>query len=187
MKHHRTAIFSGVAALASFVGVGMGTSAGAATTHNSATHGASTTTTTTLIRLERVGKQATLHAAIGTVNGKSEAILVTAKGLPLYYYRADTAKRSFVSGELARLWPPLLSARPTGTGTGGKLAALKVANGHQVTYNGHFLYTFIDDSPGHVTGQGVSSFFVATPRLKTIGSGSKAPVTAPSSGGGYGY
>jgi hypothetical protein len=58
-----------------------------------------------------------------------------------------------------------------------------------VTYKGHFLYTFIEDSAGHVTGQGVSNFSVATPRLKALGSTakvtSKAP--APSSSSGYGY
>ena len=50
------------------------------------------------------------------------------------------------------------------------MASLKQADGRQVTYNGHFLYTFVDDSPGHVTGQGVSDFFVATPNMRAIGS-----------------
>jgi predicted lipoprotein with Yx(FWY)xxD motif len=184
------AIFSGAAAVTSFigVGVGVGAAADAAPSHASPTQGASTAPTLKpVIRLQAVAKPATLHAAMGTVNGKSETILVNAKGLPLYYYQADTAKKSFVSGELARLWPPLLSAKPTGTGTKGKLTALKVASGHQVTYNGHFLYSFIDDAPGHVTGQGVSNFFVATPHIKTIGSTSKVATPAPSSGGGYGY
>jgi hypothetical protein len=39
------------------------------------------------------------------------------------------------------------------------------SSGQQVTYNGHFLYTFVQDSPGHVTGQGVQNFFVATPGI----------------------
>jgi predicted lipoprotein with Yx(FWY)xxD motif len=190
MKHHRTAIFSGAAAVTSFIGVGIGIGAAAeaAPSQASPTQGAlSAPTMKTVIRLQSVAKPATLHAAVGTVNGKSETILVNAKGLPLYYYQADTAKKSFVSGELARLWPPLISAKPTATGTQGKLPALKAASGHQVTYNGHFLYTFIDDSPRHVTGQGVSNFFVATPHIKTIGSSSKVKTPAPSSGGRYGY
>jgi predicted lipoprotein with Yx(FWY)xxD motif len=135
-----------------------------------------------------VRKPATVHAAIATVNGKAEAILANTKGLPLYYYQADTAKKSFVSGELARLWPPLLSTKLTVTGTQGKLTTLKVATGHQVSYNGHFLYTFVDDSPGHGTGEGVSNFFVATPRSKTMGSAAKKVASpAPSARGGYGY
>jgi predicted lipoprotein with Yx(FWY)xxD motif len=190
MKHHRTAIFSGAAAVTSFIGVGIGTAADAAPSHASPMQSAlAPATVKTLIRLQTVVKPATLHTAVATVNGRTEAILANAKGLPLYYYQADTAKKSFVSGELARLWPPLLSTKPTSTGTQGKLTALKVASGHQVTYNGHFLYTFIDDSPGHVSGQGVSNFFVVTPHIKAIGSATtKVATPAPSSrGGGYGY
>jgi predicted lipoprotein with Yx(FWY)xxD motif len=188
MSYRRTALFGGAAAVTSFMGIGVGTAADAAPTHTSPVHGASPAATMkTLIRLQGVAKPATLHAARGTVNGKTETILVTAKGLPLYYYRADTAKTSFVAGELARLWPPLISAKPTATGTQGKLTALKVASGHQVTYNGHFLYTFVSDSPGHVTGEGVSDFSVVTPHIKSIGSTSKVAVPPHSSGGGYSY
>jgi predicted lipoprotein with Yx(FWY)xxD motif len=120
------------------------------------------------------------------VNGKAQSILVNAKGLPLYYFQGDTAKQSKVSGVLLRLWPALVSAHPVGTGTPGKLTALQSANGHQVTYNGRFLYTFVDDTPGHVTGQGVSGFFVATPHLKSI-SGTTTAAASSSGSHGYGY
>jgi predicted lipoprotein with Yx(FWY)xxD motif len=183
MKHHRTALFGAAAATTSFIGVGIGAAAQAAPPRTTS----SAATMKTVIRLQSVAKPATLHTARGTVNGTTESILVNAKGLPLYYYQGDTAKKSFVSGELAQLWPPLLSAKPTATGTQGKLTALKVASGHQVTYNGHFLYTFVDDSPGHATGQGVSNFFVATPNVKTIGHVLKAATPAPTSGVGYSY
>jgi predicted lipoprotein with Yx(FWY)xxD motif len=196
MQRHHAAIFSGAIALTSFLAVGAGaaagTAAGAVGAYGSPAVHASTSTTKPVVRLQGVAKTPTVHTATSTVNGKTETILVDAQGLPLYYYPADTAKKSLVSGELARLWPPLLSAKPTASGTQGKLAALKVAAGHQVTYNGHFLYTFIEDSAGHVTGQGVSNFSVATPRLKAISSATKVASAAPassSSGGsnGYGY
>jgi predicted lipoprotein with Yx(FWY)xxD motif len=188
MSYRRPTIFGGAAAVASLIGVGMDSAAQAAPPQASPMRAASAAPTMkTLIRLQAVAKPTTLHAAIGTVNGKTETILVNAKGLPLYYYGSDTAKKSLVNGELARLWPPLLSAKPTGTGATGKLTALKVASGHQVTYNGHFLYTFIDDSPGHVTGQGVSNFFVATPHVKLLGSAPKPTTPVVSSGGGYSY
>jgi predicted lipoprotein with Yx(FWY)xxD motif len=193
MKNHRKAIFGGAIALTSFFAVG----AGAAASTASAATGAygspavhpSTSTIKPVIRLQGVTKTATVQTTTTTVNGKTETILVDAQGLPLYYYPAATAKKSRVSGELARLWPPLLSAHPTASGTLGKLTALKVAAGRQVTYKGHFLYTFIEDSAGHVTGQGVSNFSVATPRLKAISSAAKNTSAAPlpSSGGGYGY
>jgi len=193
MQRHHTAILSGAIALTSFLAVGAGaaagTAAGATGAYGSPAVHASTSTVKPVVRLQGVAKTPTVHTATSTVNGKTETILVDAQGLPLYYYPADTAKKSLVSGELARLWPPLLSAHPTASGTQGKLTALKVAAGHQVTYKGHFLYTFIEDSAGHVTGQGVSNFSVATPQLKAISSATKVTSAAPasSSGGSYSY
>jgi predicted lipoprotein with Yx(FWY)xxD motif len=191
MQNHSKAIFGGAIAVTSFFAVGAGavvSTAGAAGAYGSPAVHASPSTMKPVIRLQ-AAKTPTVHTATATVNGKTETILVDAAGLPLYYYPSDTAKKSRVSGELARLWPPLLSAHPTATGTGGKLTALKVAAGQQVNYKGHFLYTFVEDSAGHVTGQGVSNFSVATPSLKAISSTAKVTTTAPasSSRGGYGY
>src|SRR5689334_22070748 len=56
---------------------------------------------------------ATVRTAQATVGGTSETILVNAHGLPLYFYRPDTATRSLVTCGLAQLWPPLTSAVPT--------------------------------------------------------------------------
>ena len=119
----------------------------------------------------------------------TETILVNAHGLPLYFYRPDTATRSFVTGSLASLWPPLTSAAPTATGANGRLTVLNDVNGHQVTYNGHPLYTFADDHAGQVTGQGIQNFFVATPSLTPLSPSSAPAGTAPAapSGGGLGY
>jgi predicted lipoprotein with Yx(FWY)xxD motif len=137
---------------------------------------------------------ATVRTAQSTVGSKTETILVTSQGLPLYYYQNDTAAKSAVTGGLAALWPPLTSASPAATGLTGKLTALMDAHGDQVAYNGHLLYTFADDQAGQVTGQGVEGFFVATPGLtpiagsSTAGSSTTAGTTpAASSGNGYGY
>jgi predicted lipoprotein with Yx(FWY)xxD motif len=137
-------------------------------------------------------KMAVVRTAQATVGGKTETILVNTQGLPLYIYRPDTASMSFVSGGLARLWPPLISATApvvAGPGVAGKVGALRDVNGQQVTYNGHPLYTFIDDHAGHVTGQGVQNFFVATPGITSIGAagGSAAPAGPPAPAGGFGY
>ena len=180
MGHRRNAIFSGAVALSSFLALGAGAAAGAATTHTSSAGSLARVVNTT---------KPTLHTTKTQVGAMNETILVNAKGQPLYYYQADTAKKSQVSGVLAQLWPALVSAKPTASGLKGKVASSKQADGRQVTYNGHFLYTFVDDSPGHVTGQGVSDFFVATPNIRTIGSATTvkaapAPVT-PSRGYGY--
>ena len=179
MNHRRSAIFSGAVALSSLIALGAESAASAATRPSSLGSVARVAHTT----------QPTLHTTKTRVGAKSETILVNAKDQPLYYYVADTAKKSQVHGVLATLWPALVSAKPTASGVKGKVVSLKEANGQQVAYNGHFLYTFVDDSPGHVTGQGVSNFFVATPNIHTIGSvatvkAAPAPA-APSRGYGY--
>jgi predicted lipoprotein with Yx(FWY)xxD motif len=129
---------------------------------------------------------ATVRTAPANVAGTSETILVNAHGLPLYFYRPDTAAKSFVTGSLARVWPPLTSATPTAAGANGKLSVLNDVNGHQVTYNGHPLYTFAGDHAGQVTGQGVQNFFVATPGLTPLTSSAGTAPAAPA-GGGLGY
>ena len=130
---------------------------------------------------------ATVRTVQATVGGKTETVLVNSQGLPLYSYRFDTAAKSVVTGGLAALWPPLTSASPAATGLTGKLTAVMDIHGNQVAYNGHLLYTFADDQPGQVTGQGVQGFFLATPGLAAV-TGSQAPAapTAPS-GNPYGY
>jgi predicted lipoprotein with Yx(FWY)xxD motif len=136
---------------------------------------------------------ATVSTAQATVNGKTETILVDAQGLPLYYYQPDTATQSSVTGQLAVAWPPLTSSAPTVAGVSGKLTAVTDAHGSQVAYNGHLLYTFVSDSPGNVTGQGVQNFFVVTPGIAPL-AGTSAGTTAPAASapaspatGGYGY
>jgi predicted lipoprotein with Yx(FWY)xxD motif len=172
MARHRAtiAIIAGTVAL-SALGVG---SAAAAPQNGAAAHSAAV-------------KVATLHTATAKVNGRSETVLVNARGLPLYYYQLDTAKKSSVTGGLAQLWPPLLAARPTEIGATGRLTVVKDESGHQVAYNGHFLYTFVDDSPGHVNGKGVQDFFVAVPGLKAIGSAAAPQALTATTPGSYRY
>jgi predicted lipoprotein with Yx(FWY)xxD motif len=132
---------------------------------------------------------ATVRTVQATVGGKTETVLVNNQGLPLYYYVSDTAAKSVVTGGLAALWPPLTSASPGATGLTGKVTAVMDIHGNQVAYNGHLLYTFADDQPGQVSGQGVQGFFVATPGLTAITGSQTATGTAPAapSGNPYGY
>jgi predicted lipoprotein with Yx(FWY)xxD motif len=133
------------------------------------THSAQTTATPA-VQTDMAGTagSATINVASATVagqSGQSEQILVDAHGLPLYTYNLDTAKQSRVDVGLAQLWPPLVSNSPTENGANGKLGVISDSYGRQVEYNGHFLYTFVKDTPGQVTGQGVAGFSVATPNL----------------------
>jgi predicted lipoprotein with Yx(FWY)xxD motif len=177
MKHPRIIIAGvGLAALAAAGGITAAAASGSTST--TATSAASTNPAA-----------ATVRTASVTVDGKTETILINRQGLPLYIYRPDTATRSFVTGGLAQLWPPLTSPAVAGAGVTGKVAVLKDVNGQQVTYNGHPLYTFADDHADQVTGQGVQDFFVATPGIAsiTMSAGSTAPSTPAAPSGGYGY
>lgn len=180
MYHRRIALFSGAAALSSFVALGVGASTAPA-------GAASRPQTGNGIHLTGARLATTIRTEPVVVGTKVETVLVNSKGLPLYYFRADTPTKSKVSGGLASLWPPVVAAKPTATGVQGKVVALKQAAGPQVSYKGHFLYTFIDDSPGHVTGQGVSNFFVVTPKIGTLGKTAAVSPTTPSTSNGYGY
>jgi len=121
------------------------------------------------------GADFTVNVASATVGGKSQQILVDAKGMSLYYLTSDTLTSSACTGGCAGAWPPLLSASaPTAPASvKGKLAVVKTANGSQVSYNGHLLYRFGDDSkPGDVQGEGLHGpqngvWHVATPDLKS--------------------
>jgi predicted lipoprotein with Yx(FWY)xxD motif len=180
MHSRRSAMFGGVVALSSFFALGAGAARAATPSASPAGRPLAEIVNTS---------QATVRSTTAQVGAKTEAILVNAKGLPLYYYQADTARKSQVGGVLARLWPALVSAKPTAVGIKGKVVSLKQTDGSQVTYNGHFLYTFVDDSPGHVTGQGVSNFFVATPNIGVL-RGATTVKTVPSPvtpSRGYGY
>ena len=186
MRHPKIIIASISLAAAALIGGGI-TAAAATTSHASGQPGASQ------------HAAATVRTTQSTFGGKTETILVTSQGLPLYYYLNDTAAKSAVTGELAAVWPPLTSASPAATGLTGKLAVVMDAHGDQVAYNGHLLYTFVGDRAGQVTGQGVERFFVATPGLTPIAGSSTAGSstagssttagTAPAapSGSGYGY
>ena len=174
MRHPKLIIAGiGLAAVAAAGGVTAAAAAAGGTSASSATTGHSATA-------------ATVHTASATVDGKTETILVNSGGLPLYFYRADTAAKSFVTGGVASLWPALTSAAPTAAGATGKLTVVNDTHGHQVAYNGHMLYTFTSDEPGQVTGQGVQNFFVATPGLTSIASSPAHAGTAPAAHG-YGW
>jgi predicted lipoprotein with Yx(FWY)xxD motif len=177
MRHPRIIIASLSLAAAAALGGGI-TAAAATTSHTSSTSPPASQPAAATIR--------TTQASVGS---KTETILVNSQGLPLYYYLPDTAAQSNVTGGLASLWPPLTSASPTATGITSQLTVVKDTHGDQVAYHGHLLYTFADDHPGQVTGQGVEDFFVATPALTTT-AGTPAPAsTAPAApaGSGYGY
>jgi len=98
-------------------------------------------------------KQVQVHAQLVTV-------LTTFNGTTLYERTSDPAPGSDCSGQCAHMWPPLLSngAVVSTAAIGGFLTVHMTANGKQVEYNGHPLYTYSGDTaPGQTNGQGVGN------------------------------
>ncbi len=143
---------------------GSGGSTPTATT-SSATPTATTSSATPTATTGSSG--ALIHTATATIKGTSETILTNAQGMTLYYRTSDTAT-SVCSGGCASAWPPLLangSSTPTSSATlPGTLSVITDANGSQVTYNGHPLYTFSGDlAAGQTNGEGVAGIWFVVP------------------------
>jgi len=113
---------------------------------------------------------ALIHTASMKVGDKTETVLKNKAGLTLYYFAPDTATTIACSGGCATTWPPLLAdtGAPTSDATlPGRLSVTDGANGKQVLYNGHPLYTYSKDADaGDAYGQGIGGkWFVATTDL----------------------
>jgi predicted lipoprotein with Yx(FWY)xxD motif len=107
----------------------------------------------------RAAKSSTVEVR-GTRLGK---ILVNSQGRTLYLFKKDSGRKSACTGACATFWPPLrASGKPTaGRGvSASKLGTIRRSDGKpQVTYNGHPLYTFQQDTKaGQTNGQGVTAF-----------------------------
>lgn len=108
-------------------------------------------------------------------------ILVDSRGRTLYLFERDGRGRSACTGACAAYWPPLLiRARPT-AGQHAKQSLLGVIHRsdgtRQVTYAGHPLYRFVQDTRrGETTGQGLDQFgaewYVLAPAGSKIEKGS---------------
>lgn len=130
-----------------------------------------------------------VSTASATVNGKSVTILTDSKGMTLYYFTKDTPTSSACTGSCAQNWPPLLfsgSGTPTSSTTlPGTLSVVNTANGQQVAYQGHLLYTFAGDTAaGQTNGEGkFGLWFVATTDLAPAGGGSGGATPTPTKSG----
>lgn len=137
-------------------------------------------------------------ATKGTVTTHSSrygTILTNAAGRTLYMLTADTSTASSCTGACAGVWPPLVvTGSPTAASgvTAGLLSTITRADGsHQVTYDGHPLYTYAPDTAaGQVTGEGIKSFggtwYVMSPAGQPVTSASSSAGT-PTTSGGYSY
>ena len=140
MKHARTSLLFAVSlALALLIAA-----CGSSTTSGSGggPYGGGSTSKSTPTSSTGSSSAVTLKTATLTVGGKSMVVLTNAQGMTLYYRTSDTPT-SVCSGGCASAWPPVLSQTTPSVSAKlpGTLSLLKDANGSQVTYNGHPLYT----------------------------------------------
>ena len=129
-------------------------------------------------------------ATIGVSNESLGKILVNSQGRTVYLFSRDSGTTSECSGACAVNWPPLrVTGKPTiGSGaTASLIGTTTRSNGaKQVTYNGHPLYLFKEDTKsGDTNGEGITAFGGSWYALSP--SGNQVSGQAPSSGGGYGY
>jgi predicted lipoprotein with Yx(FWY)xxD motif len=115
-------------------------------------------------------------------------ILVNAQGKTLYLFAPDKSGKSSCYGSCASYWPPLLSTGKPTAGAGVKAAMLGVTTRkdgkHQVTYNGHPLYTYVGDSAaGKTSGEGLN---LSGGLWWVVSSAGKAVKNTSSSSGGGG-
>ena len=128
-------------------------------------------------------------STVGVMNNSLGSILVNASGRTLYLFKADSATKSACSGACAGAWPPLLAKGAVTAGSGvtaSKLGTIERSDGsRQVSYNGHPLYLFIQDTkPGQAAGQGVTAFGAGWFALSPGGDQASAPASSSGSSAG---
>jgi len=136
--------------------------------------------------------------AIETHSGPMGTYLTDSSGRSLYVFAADTSGKSNCSGGCASFWPPFSgsSASAMSGAQASMLGTITRSDGtKQVTYGGHPLYYFKEDTKaGQTAGQGFDNFggkwwLVAPSGQPITGSGgasSSSPPSSSSGGGGGG-
>src|SRR5215469_11944609 len=84
-------------------------------------------------------------------------VLTNAKGFTLYWFAPDSPTKSACNGSCTGYWPPVGKAT-LASGVAGTLTTITRSDGSkQAVYNGHPLYTYIQDTkPGQATGNNVN-------------------------------
>jgi predicted lipoprotein with Yx(FWY)xxD motif len=131
--------------------------------------------------------------AVKQVDGTGR-VLVDSNGQALYASDQETAAgKVMCTGACNSFWEPATAGKgaPQANAAGGKLAVVKRPDGsRQLTYNGKLLYSFTEDKPGEVTGNGFHDAFNGqqfTWHVVTIGGGSSQNQGASSGGGVVSY
>jgi predicted lipoprotein with Yx(FWY)xxD motif len=101
-------------------------------------------------------------ATIEVVESQYGSVIADGSGEALYLLDKESGSTSECYGECAEAWPPLLTSGDPKAGSGAEAGLLGTTERNegelQVTYNGHPLYYYVDDSPGTILCQNVDEF-----------------------------
>jgi predicted lipoprotein with Yx(FWY)xxD motif len=129
-------------------------------------------------------------ATVGVASTGLGDVLVDRQGRTLYLFARDSGTVSACTGACAVNWPPLRVRGVPLVGSGATpsdVGRTARADGFsQLTYNGHPLYTFVNDKkPGDTNGEGINAFGGSWFAVSAAGD-KVAPRSQPQGGGGYG-
>jgi predicted lipoprotein with Yx(FWY)xxD motif len=148
----------------------------------------------TVLGVATVASASGSRAVVNTKSTSLGTILVNSSGQTLYLDTKDKSGHFACTGQCAAAWPVLkTSGKPKAAGKvkASMLGTVKHGSATQVTYNGHPLYTFVQDSKSAPTsGEGVNNFFVVSPSGSKITKSTKTTTTSTttsSSTTGYKY
>jgi predicted lipoprotein with Yx(FWY)xxD motif len=133
-------------------------------------------------------------AGIKTANTSVGTILETSSGQALYWFAIDTPNKSNCNSTCIQYWPPLEGTPSLASGVSlpGTLGTIMGSNGQtQATYMGHPLYTYVSDTSGKVSGNGINTsgglWWAMTPNGAKPTTTGSAGSGGSGGGGGYGY
>lgn len=99
---------------------------------------------------------------VKAVDSDFGGVIADGKGEAFYLFDKEDSKKPRCYGACAQVWPPVLTKGKPVAGNGVKeslLGTTKRRSGKlQVTYAGHPLYYYVDDSPGTILCHDVAEF-----------------------------
>jgi predicted lipoprotein with Yx(FWY)xxD motif len=142
------------------------------------------------------GAPARMNTTVGIkhVDGMGD-VLVDASGLALYTPDQELNGKIECTGGCTSFWMPVKagSAKPTAADGAGKLDVIRRPDGtRQVALGNKPLYTFVEDAPGKIAGEGFKDDFGGTTFTWHVvlaggGKSSGGSSSSSSGSGSYGY
>jgi predicted lipoprotein with Yx(FWY)xxD motif len=118
-------------------------------------------------------------------------VLVNSTGLALYTPDQEAKGMIRCTASCTSVWQPVdAGGKPTAAAEAGKVGVIKRPDGaRQVTLNGMPLYTFAQDSPSQVTGDGAKDQFGGSEFTwhVVLAGGAKGAGSSTGTSGQYGY